>query len=106
RRFRQEAELWSQSLPEIPRLAHEALALAAAGSRTPSGIEKALIELNAQLRQTRRWLLACVLLIAILLAGAGLLLSGVIDLDSIEDTTESQTLTRTQQPSTVWRRLC
>ncbi|NBQ09496.1 MAG: hypothetical protein EBU47_08300, partial [Betaproteobacteria bacterium] len=67
---------------------------------------KALIELNAQLRQTRRWLLACVLLIAILLAGAGLLLSGVIDLDSIEDTTESQTLTRTQQPSTVWRRLC
>jgi len=106
RRVRQEAELWSVSLPEMPRLAHEALLLATQRNRATNGIEAALKELGAQVKTTRRWLIGCVLLLAMLLATTGLLLSGVIDLDSIDETSESQTLTRTQQPSTVWRRLC
>jgi ubiquinone biosynthesis protein len=106
RRVRQEAELWSVSLPEMPRLAHEALLLATQRNRGTNGIEAALKDLGAQVKTTRRWLIGCVLLLAMLLATTGLLLSGVIDLDSIDETSESQTLTRTQQPSTVWRRLC
>jgi ubiquinone biosynthesis protein len=106
RRVRQEAELWSVSLPEMPRLAHEALLLATQRNRATNGIEAALKELGAQVKTTRRWLIGCVLLLAMLLATTGLLLSGVIDLDSIDEISESQTLTRTQQPSTVWRRLC
>jgi len=106
RRLSQEAELWSVTLPEIPRLAHEALKQASITTRTPSGIESAIKELNAQIKTTRRWLLAMGLLIIMLAVVAGLLQSGLIDIDSIEDETESQTLTRNQHPLTVWRRSC
>jgi len=106
RRVRQEAELWSVSLPEMPRLAHEALQQAAQRSRSPNSIEAALHELSKQVKTTRRWLIMFVWLLAMVLAGAGLLLSGLVDLDSIDETSETQTLTRTQQTSTVWRRSC
>ena len=106
RRLNQEAELWSVTLPEIPRLAHEALKQAAVSTRGPSGIESAIKELNAQIKTTRRWLLAFAVLILMLAAGTGLLLSGLVNLDRIEETTESQTLTRNQQLFTVWRRSC
>jgi ubiquinone biosynthesis protein len=106
RRVRQEAELWSVSLPEMPRLAHEALQQATLRSRGPNAIEAALKELSVQVQTTRRWLIACAWLLIMLLVGTGLLLSGVIDLDSIDQTSESQTLTRNQQPLTLWRRLC
>ncbi len=106
RRLKQEAEIWSVSLPEMPRLAHEALQQAAHRSRSPNSIEAALHELSKQVKTTRRWLIVFVWLLAMVLAGAGLLLSGLVDLDSIDETSETQTLTRTQQTSTVWRRLC
>ncbi|NBO03124.1 MAG: ubiquinone biosynthesis regulatory protein kinase UbiB [Betaproteobacteria bacterium] len=106
RRVTREAELWSVSLPEMPRLAHEALQQLSLRSRGPNAIEAALKELGAQVKTTRRWLIACALLLVMLLTGTGLLLSGIIDLDSIDETSESQTLTRNQQPLTVWRRLC
>ena len=106
RRLKQEAEIWSVSLPEMPRLAHEALQQAAQRSRSPNSIEAALHELSKQVKTTRRWLIVFVWLLAMVLAGAGLLLSGLVDLDSIDETSETQTLTRTQQTSTVWRRSC
>ena len=106
RRLKQEAEIWSVSLPEMPRLAHEALQQAAHRSRSPNSIEAALHELSKQVKTTRRWLIVFVWLLAMVLAGAGLLLSGLVDLDSIDETSETQTLTRTQQTSTVWRRSC
>jgi len=106
RRLKQEAEIWSVSLPEMPRLAHEALQQAAHRSRSPNSIEAALHELSKQVKTTRRCLIVFVWLLAMVLAGAGLLLSGLVDLDSIDETSETQTLTRTQQTSTVWRRSC
>jgi len=106
RRLKQEAEIWSVSLPEMPRLAHEALQQAAHRSRSPNSIEAALHELSKQVKTTRRWLIVFVWLLAMVLAGAGLLLSGLVDLDSIDETSETQTLTRTQRTSTVWRRSC
>jgi len=106
RRLKQEAEIWSVSLPEMPRLAHEALQQAAHRSRSPNSIEAAIHELSKQVKTTRRWLIVFVWLLAMVLAGAGLLLSGLVDLDSIDETSETQTLTRTQQTSTVWRRSC
>jgi len=106
RRLKQEAEIWSVSLPEMPRLAHEALQQAAHRSRSPNSIQAALHELSKQVKTTRRWLIVFVWLLAMVLAGAGLLLSGLVDLDSIDETSETQTLTRTQQTSTVWRRSC
>ena len=106
RRLKQEAEIWSVSLPQMPRLAHEALQQAAHRSRSPNSIEAALHELSKQVKTTRRWLIVFVWLLAMVLAGAGLLLSGLVDLDSIDETSETQTLTRTQQTSTVWRRSC
>jgi 4-diphosphocytidyl-2C-methyl-D-erythritol kinase len=90
----------------MPRLAHEALQQAAHRSRSPNSIEAALHELSKQVKTTRRWLIMFVWLLAMVLAGAGLLLSGLVDLDSIDETSETQTLTRTQQTSTVWRRSC
>ena len=83
RRLRQEAEVWSVTMPEVPRLAHEALRRAASPART-SGIEQALGDMAMQLQRARRWLMACAALLAMLLIVAGILLAHTLLLDSME----------------------
>jgi ubiquinone biosynthesis protein len=92
RRVRQEAEVWSVSMPEMPRLAHEALRRAASPQRT-SGIEQALNTMSENLHRARRWLMVCAALLAMLLIVAGIMLAHALLVDSIESGQDQQTLT-------------
>jgi len=92
RRVRQEAEVWSVTLPEVPRLAHEALRRAANPLRS-SGIEQALVDMSGKLDRARRWLMLCAALLAMLLIIAGILLARAFLADSIQESEDEQTLT-------------
>lgn len=104
RRVRQEAEVWSVSLPELPRLAHEALRRAASPQRT-SGIEQALNTMSENLHRARRWLMVCAALLAMLLIVAGILLAHALLVDSIDSTEDQQTLTHLSRCA-PWMRPC
>ncbi|MEY2682611.1 MAG: hypothetical protein RIQ66_1172 [Pseudomonadota bacterium] len=70
--LQKESERWAQTLPQLPRLVHQALAQAAQGGQ--SDVQAQLRELAAEQQRLRRaiWILAGLLLAVLAVAGLGL----------------------------------
>ena len=70
--LQKESERWAQTLPQLPRLVHQALAQAAQGGQ--SDVQAQLRELAAKQQRLRRaiWILAGLLLAVLAVAGLGL----------------------------------
>jgi ubiquinone biosynthesis protein len=70
--LQKESERWAQTLPQLPRLVHQALAQAAQGSH--GEIQIRLRELAAEQQRLRRaiWILAGLLLAVLAVLGLGL----------------------------------
>ncbi|MBU6303832.1 MAG: ubiquinone biosynthesis regulatory protein kinase UbiB [Betaproteobacteria bacterium] len=70
--LQKESERWAQTLPQLPRLVHQALAQAAQGGQ--SDVQAQLRELAAEQQRLRRaiWILAGLLLAVLAVVGLGL----------------------------------